>query len=282
MAAPLKSTAILYHAQCPDGFGAAFAAWKKFGEGADYIPVFHGKPVPDGLDGKEVFIADFSYPNGMLVELEKKVARLVVLDHHLGAKEEVIAVREHVFDEKRSGAGIAWDYFHPTTPRPHLINYVEDGDLYTFTLPHARDVLAYVYTRPFTFESWESIRALLESEVEREKIIAEGASYQEHWNLLIEKIMNQAQLVEFEGYRVYLASAPDMFASDTGNRLARKQPPFALVVKAGVDGVSVSLRSDGSMNVSDIAKKYGGGGHPAAAGFRLPYGTPVPWNIIES
>lgn len=277
----MTSTVILYHAQCPDGFGAAFAAWKKFGKEATYIPVFHDKPIPEGLEGKEVYIADFSYPNGTLVELEKKVQRLVVLDHHLGARAEVEAVREHVFDEKRSGAGIAWDYFHPSIARPHLINYVEDGDLYTFTLPHAREVLAYVYTRPFTFESWEHIRTELEDETRRRAIIAHGASYQEHWNLLIEKIMNQAVLVNFEGYTVYLASAPDMFASDTANRLARKKGPFALAVKATVDGTSVSLRSDGSVNVANIAKKFGGGGHPGAAGFRIPYDSPVPWQSLQ-
>src|SRR3989338_9515798 len=45
-------TAILYHANCPDGFGGAYAAWKKFGDSAEYIPVKHGKPIPENLTAR--------------------------------------------------------------------------------------------------------------------------------------------------------------------------------------------------------------------------------------
>lgn len=35
---PLKEIVIIYHAQCRDGLGSAYAAWKKFGDNASYIP----------------------------------------------------------------------------------------------------------------------------------------------------------------------------------------------------------------------------------------------------
>src|SRR3989344_3757446 len=41
-----KKIAVLYHGGCPDGFGGAYAAWKKFGNMAEYIPLKHGKPAP--------------------------------------------------------------------------------------------------------------------------------------------------------------------------------------------------------------------------------------------
>ena len=31
---PLKNIVVIYHADCRDGFGAAYAAWKKFGDRA--------------------------------------------------------------------------------------------------------------------------------------------------------------------------------------------------------------------------------------------------------
>lgn len=277
----LKDTVILYHADCPDGFGAAFAAWKKFKEQASYLPVRHNRPPPEGLEGKEVYIADFSYPGGVLPELEEKTKRLVVLDHHLGAKADVEMVKEHVFDNDRSGATLAWDYFHPDTDTPLLLRYVQDGDLYTFTLPDARAILAYLYTKPFTFETWDTLMQELETEDGKKRIIETGRMYREHFALLVEKIARQATLVEFEGYECYLASAPEMFASDVGHYLADKKPPIALVARAEQDRIAVSLRSDGTVNVAGMAKKYGGGGHPAAAGFRIPYGETPPWKVIE-
>lgn len=46
---------VLYHAHCNDGLGAAFAAYKKFGESAEYIPVSYGKGLPEmDLDSESV------------------------------------------------------------------------------------------------------------------------------------------------------------------------------------------------------------------------------------
>src|SRR3990167_11323403 len=56
-----KEIAVLYHGGCPDGFGGAYAAWKKFGDTAEYIPVKYGNTPPEGLAGREVYIVDFCY-----------------------------------------------------------------------------------------------------------------------------------------------------------------------------------------------------------------------------
>jgi phosphoesterase RecJ-like protein len=43
----------------------------------------------------------------------------------------------------------------------------------------------------------------------------------------------------------------------------------------------ISLRSDGTVDVSEIAKKYGGGGHIKAAGFVLDIGASLPWKELN-
>ena len=52
---------VLYHANCYDGLGAAWAIRKQLGDTADYIPVQYGESPPD-VTGKHVIIADFSFP----------------------------------------------------------------------------------------------------------------------------------------------------------------------------------------------------------------------------
>ena len=47
----MERTIVAYHGNCPDGFGGAYAAWKKFGDTAEYLPLSYGKPVPEGLAG---------------------------------------------------------------------------------------------------------------------------------------------------------------------------------------------------------------------------------------
>ena len=276
-----KDIAILYHGGCPDGFGGAYAAWKKFGDTAEYIPVKHGFPAPEGLAGRKLYFVDFCYPQETMNSVASEAISVIVLDHHLGNKSVVESMPEHVFDEKRSGATIAWSYFHHDIPVPTLLKYVEDGDLYVFKLPDSRAVLSYMYAQPFHFDVWDSLSARLENDAERAALIAYGKIYAEHFAILVEQIANKAIPVSFEGFECYLVTAADMFTSDVGNRLAHLKPPFGIVVNFHGDVLNVSLRSDPSIDVSAIAKKYGGGGHPHASGFRISWGDPLPWTVIE-
>ena len=119
---------VVYHGDCPDGFGAAFAAWKRYGEGADYVPVSHGDPPPK-TKGRHVLMADFAYDRGTTERLAESSASLVVLDHHRSAASELADLPYCVFDMNRSGAVMAWQYLHES-PVPALLSYVQDRDLW--------------------------------------------------------------------------------------------------------------------------------------------------------
>jgi len=277
-----KQIVILYHGGCPDGFGGAYAAWKKFGDMAEYIPLsVHFRPVPDGLAGKDLFFIDFTYPQDIMDKIVNAASSVTVLDHHLGVKEVVESMPEHVFDDKRSGATIAWSYFHPNTPVPMLLKYVEDADRYTFSLPDARAVIAYAYVQKFSFEDWDHLVQEFENDRTRTTLIEKGKIYAEHFAILVEQIANKAILVSFEGYTCYLSTAAEMFKSDVGNRLAKMRPPLGIIANLHGDVLNISLRSDPSIDVSEIARKYGGNGHPHAAAFRLRWGDPLPWIVLD-
>ncbi len=277
-----KDIAVLYHGGCPDGFGGAYAAWKKFGDAADYIPVQYGKPIPNHLEDNDIYFVDFCYPNDIMQPIIAAARSVTVLDHHLGNRANVESMPNFVFDEKRSGATIAWSYFHPDTPVPTMLQYVQDGDLYVFNLPDSRAMLAYMYAKPFDFEEWDKLCKDLEDPATRTTLLEKGRIYAEHFNILIEQIAKKAVLINFEGYECYLVTAASMFVSDVGNHLAKERPPLALVTNFHGDVLNVSLRSDPTIDVSAIARKYGGNGHPQAAAFRLNWGDPLPWTVIEN
>ncbi len=276
-----KQIAILYHGGCPDGFGGAYAAWKKFGDSAEYIPVTYGLPTPEGLEGHEIYFIDFCYPKPIMDTLVKNAASMTVLDHHLGVKDVVESMPNYVFDINRSGATIAWSYFHPNTPVPLLLQYVTEGDLWRFALPNSHSAIAYAYANTFSFEAWDELAKRFDNPEELKRIIERGDIYLEYRAVLIEQIAQKAVLVSFEGYECYLASATHIFASDVGNLLARTKPPLALVANLYGDVLNISLRSDTSIDISIIARKYGGNGHPHAAGFRVKWGDTLPWTVLK-
>jgi len=276
-----KEIAILYHGGCPDGFGGAYAAWKKFADTADYIPVKHGLPAPENLEGKKLYFIDFCYSQEIMDTLISNAEHVTVLDHHLGNRDVVEKMPEYVFDEKRSGATIAWSYFHPDTPVPTLLKYVEDGDLYVFKLPDSRAVISYAYAQPFHFDTWDILVEKLENATERSALIERGKVYAEHFAILVEQIANKATLVSFEGFECYLVTAADMFKSDVGNRLARLKAHISIIVNFRGDVLNVSLRSDVGVDVSAIARKYGGNGHPHSSAFLLKWNDHLPWTVIK-
>lgn len=276
-----KDIAILYHGGCPDGFGGAYAAWKKFGNSAEYIPLKHGRPVPEGLTGKKLYFVDFCYSKEIMNDLMQRAQSVVVLDHHAGNKDVVESIPEHVFDTARSGATIAWNYFHPDTPTPLMLQYVQDGDLYVFTLPDSRALISYMYAQPFHFEAWDALAAQIEDEHTRADCIARGEVYAEHFAILVKQMANKACTVSFEGHECLMVGASGLFASDIGNLLCTEKPPIGIVVSLHGDILTVSLRSNASVDVAAIAAKYGGGGHPRASGFNLSWGDPLPWTVLK-
>ena len=90
-----KNIWVLYHADCMDGYGAAWAAWKSFGDSARYKAVRYHEPIPKLPDNIELYILDFCYSMDDLVSTAQRVRKIVVLDHHISAQKDYEAYISH-------------------------------------------------------------------------------------------------------------------------------------------------------------------------------------------
>lgn len=280
----MKDIIVIYHGECSDGFGGAWAAWKKFGETVDYIGAHHGDEPPVGLVGKEIYFIDFVYPKQLMEVLKIENKRIVIIDHHITSMDVIDLADEKLFDINHSGAVLAWQYFHPDKTIPSILKHIEDRDIWRWEIDNSREILANFDLLNRDFKVWdEVINEFDNNDVKRKEFIVNGVLLMRQWNNLCEDILNEdAMEVEFEGHRIYAINASSVFGNDLGNLLSKKLPPMAIVWHQSGDGnLGVSLRSDGTLDVSKIAKKYGGGGHRAAAGFRIMVGQPFPWKIIK-
>src|SRR5688572_26960395 len=106
----------IYHGNCADGFTAAWAVHKAYGDAAEFFAGKYQEPPPD-VTGRDVIMVDFSYKRPVLAEMIGKAKSFLLLDHHKSAQADLEALAEcganlH-FDMSRSGALMAWQYFHP-------------------------------------------------------------------------------------------------------------------------------------------------------------------------
>jgi hypothetical protein len=254
-------TVVLYHAECADGFGAAWALWRRFPQ-ARFIPVKHGVPPPDGLKGERVVIVDFSYARPLLESIANDTDRLLVLDHHITAEKALAGLSYAYFDMKKSGAVLAWEWAHDD-PAPWLLQYIQDKDLWTWALPMSREINAAVASYPFEFHLWSGFK---QKELEQE-----GRAILRYEQELVNKLAGQAVLVEFQGETVPSVQSA-ILTSQIGERLSA-EAPFCIIWhdRDGRRYYSMRSRDDGT-DVGGIAASFGGGGHTHAAGFSIPLG----------
>ncbi|OIP22021.1 MAG: phosphoesterase [Comamonadaceae bacterium CG2_30_57_122] len=269
---------VLYHGRkCPDGFASALAAWLYYGGKAEFVALDHGdvKSVDDlpKLEGRAVYILDFSFADHILRAIEERAAKLVMLDHHLSAAEKLTGFKCRCgvvhFDMKKSGAHLAWEFFHPNKPLPDLVRLVEDRDIWVWQYPESAGFLAALDMEPFEFERWQAIAnfdaAQLAAYVDR------GRAMDEKFSDLAATIAEQAQPVVFNGIQGLMVNAPGAFHSLVGDILCKQSGSFALlwtVDKTGV--VKCGLRSRSGFSCIPLAESLGGGGHAQACGFKLP------------
>lgn len=269
---------VLYHGRsCPDGFAAALAARLYYGDAVECLGLDHGdiKTVDDlpPLQGRAVYILDFSFDAPILKDIEQRAAKLVLLDHHKSAAEKLtgFACRCGVvhFDMGKSGARLAWEFFHPDATLPDLVRYVEDRDIWAWKYPESPAFLAALDMESFDFFRWAQIAAFTRSELEA--FMARGQAMDEKFTKLATDLAEGAQPIAFNGQQGLMVNAPGVFHSLVGDLLSRKSGTFALMWNAGKGGViKVGLRSQRGFDCIPLAESMGGGGHPQACGFKLP------------
>ena len=265
----------IYHGNCLDGFGAAWAVHYALGENIAFYKGIHQQPPPD-VTGLDVFLVDFSYKKELLETMLKTAASITILDHHISAEEDLRELLNNgeingLFDMNKSGAMLAWNWFNSDQQVPELIKHIQDRDLWQFKLDGSREINAALASYPFDFEIWDRLMADNSDELETLKRDGEAIERKIQKDVK-DLIASGVRRMTIAGYDVPVLNAPSVYVSDAGHIMSVGEP-FAACYWDHPDGRSFSLRSsDDGIDVAEVAKKYDGGGHKKAAGFTVDIG----------
>jgi len=296
-----KPDLCIYHGNCDDGFGAAWAIWMRWGNEVAYVPGTYGKPLPSAA-GKHVLFVDFSAKRHEIDAMAQVAESIVIIDHHKTAEADLAPFIVNIsnrfdglsdlpddipamlrdmaelnrppvlafFNMQQSGAVMAWEFANRiprNDPPPTFLAYIQDRDLWRFAFGDAtRKFSAALRTYPMSFEVWDDLAK------QPDRLVAEGEGILRAHNANIQKFMGDAYFGDVSGFRVPIVNVPYHYASDTAHELLKRFPdaPFAACwFKRGDGMIQWSLRSeDHREDVSAIAQRSGGGGHRNAAGFQ--------------
>ena len=271
-----KPILIISHANCDDGMGAAWASWKKFGNTADYWFAFYGSEPPPVKD-KEVYLVDFSYSREALIKMNEEARELKVLDHHETAENILKDLPFCHFDGSKSGAMLAWEYFHSGVPNGILLHHIQDNDLWKFECPRTKAFIMNLRSHPQTIATFNSINDGLENKKSGDEFykafVRDGETLLRYFNAQLSlAVKATAQDITLCGIKGRVANLTGMFASEAGNLMAGDYGTFGMTYFVHSTGsIKCSIRSQkgNGCNVADIALTFGGGGHANASGFSL-------------
>jgi oligoribonuclease NrnB/cAMP/cGMP phosphodiesterase (DHH superfamily) len=276
---------VLYHANCWDGFCAAWIAKKALGD-IDAMPVHYGTEPPD-VKGRVVYVLDFSYGRDAMEGILTNARRTVVLDHHKTAMEALDGLHmpecgmDVYFDMEKSGGRLAWEWFwlnkfkdmtvdqrpFPSPVRldraPWLVDYTEDRDLWRHALPETEAINAALRSHPLDFDLWDQF-----AQKDPVSTLAyEGRAIRRREQQIVADHVANARMRRINEWWVPVVNATVLFSEIAGE--LSKGHPFGACYFDRADGKRQwSLRSmtDG-IDVSAVAKTFGGGGHKHAAGY---------------
>lgn len=273
---------VIYHGNCADGFTAAWLANMWHAQQRDRLstvdkwyvqpcPAVYGKPPPN-VTGRRVYILDFSYPPEVMQVICDEAMHVTMIDHHasaIRALEGFMHPRlKAILDDSRSGAYLTSMFFWPDREPAAMVKLVDDRDRWVFSDARTRPFHASLFSRPYAIGEWNRMSQNIDEAVAEGKVID-----RKHMKDIHELLDVCTVKRTIYGLEVPTANLPYTLASDACHVMLERDPyaPFAACWYLRADNKMVfSLRSreDSSMDVSVVAKTFGGGGgHVHAAGF---------------
>jgi uncharacterized protein len=236
-----------------------------------------------------VIMLDFTFGSEQIAEIRRRAVSLLVLDHHETAIANCAPLPQNgrwsqgdpievVLDMEHSGAMLAWLRLHQSLFVDEttfwrwydVVCGVERRDLWKMQ-PGDAEQHAALASVPKTLDEWGA--AIQRG---REALIEEGRAILRYQERLIEACVATARFEMVGDVVVPVAAAPYMIGSDVAGWLAEEHPeyPFAAYYVDGSErrAYGLRVRGGGDFNVAAYAARFGGGGHPKAAGFsaKLP------------
>lgn len=277
---------VIHHANCPDGFAAAWCVWNKY-PNVVFVASKHGQPYPDIKD-KVVLIMDFSYKSKTMIEMLAVAKHIRILDHHKSALElnELFLTHENfsgIIDLSISGAQIAWNELYDA-PYPWYINDIADRDLWKWEIPGSKHRLEAMFSVHKIYKSFEAFSAFIQeydTPELLEKLEYAGSIFIMPKEIDVAATSKRAYYCTYTDpagvtYNVRIVECSSHLVSDVGAELSREpETHFAVMFRYDFPSstwyCSSRANPESDVDLTDIVKHIdpNGGGHPKASGFDI-------------
>jgi len=272
----------IFHHNDADGRCAAaiMVKWHDRGPQTSDI-VFHEVDYKSKIDidvikkGDKVAVVDFSFLPETMAKIRERADEVIWCDHHVTAKEygydDLAGYRD--FSKKGlSGCECTWKFCFPDRAIPRAVELIGDYDSWRMELAPAclkfYEGIKTFDTQPFHDDFW-SVLLNFSKQFDQDTLVDEilwiGKSCIKYRNNYCKDIREGYGYNTFiDGHTAFATNMYHFGSQGFGEKF--QQYPVCIAYIHDGKKFTVSLYSE-TVDVSEIAKKFGGGGHKGAAGF---------------
>lgn len=268
-------TLVIYHRVDWDGYTAAAVALRAF-PNANLLGWNYGDSLPDTRDYDRVILVDLTISyKGDYAWMHENADKLIWCDHHVAAiksvnRPDIPGIRCEDDNDNIGAALLTWKTFFPFCEIPEHVKLVATYDIFRKDNKYASfdDAWNYMMFLDHVKMSVNNASRLISDRLMSMRMKIGGIC--EWFRPFVEVYRFKKHAVEFsyqgvEAYKLYYSGCrPAVLIKE---HLKHNCIIFNITGKVG-DKYKVSIRVSEhcALNASDIAKQYGGGGHPKAAG----------------
>jgi oligoribonuclease NrnB/cAMP/cGMP phosphodiesterase (DHH superfamily) len=279
-----KRKTLCLHHNDTDGRAAAAVIRKALGKEVLLYEMDYGNmlPLEQVIIADEIIIVDFSLPKDEMLKLASYHS-LTWIDHHKSSILEMKGVSDDwpgVRNTDEAACVLTWQYYFPDKSVPRAVTLIGDRDIWRWAEHETGAFNEGLYqqdTRPTNDKLWTPL--LNGDPGILENIITKGKDLREARLRDIRRtVLNRGFSVTIEGNRTLVLNIRG--SGDIGEQVRSLGYDMAYCyadnLHNGEITTYVSLYSK-DVDVSIIANRFGGGGHPGAAGFHFKRGpSPFP------
>lgn len=292
-----KYNYIIYHRGCYDGFSAFIVLCQSglMDKDAIILPdVPSSKFTPKNIAGKDVIIMDTAYNYDILRNIFELANSVTFIDHHITIRNDVEKLKKEfsnkniniIYEESECGATLTWKFLFPNKKIPWFLKYIKANDTGKWeTYNNTYNFMAYLnvyYKTELTDKNIKHWYNLFNRD-EVKHGIKKGKIYKEYIDYMLEQNTHKYSMMLFPSetiyekytdkfkspgqYKVAVSSSPCPNSSQLGNKMMNEiNCDFVIFFTQNLDRKEyvLSFRSL-NVDVGEITKIFGGGGHKLAA-----------------
>jgi len=243
----------------------------------EYVELdYHTHEFRDVKPEEWVYIVDYSLPPEIMNKILEVTENVVLIDHHAstpGKMEQYVGKYTAVVncDGPESGCSLTWKHFFPEEEMPEALQLIRDYDTWTHAIfpvsTYFTTGLELFDTNPESYVWDDLLGFCADYDYVAEDIVQIGRNCVEFRDNLAKTACDEFGFeTVWEDCKCFVLYCSTMRSSLCFKERIDQYDMCIMVVPHG-NGVTIRLYSNEVVDVSEVAKKFDGGGHKGAGGF---------------